>query len=297
MWAERLARYLEVRGYSPHTITAYCADVRQAELFFKSEFGKTIADLSVAELEQYLIVLSQKRYRPRTLNRKMMALRALGRFLRWEGYPITWDASLEVIPATATLPQFLSEKEVVAITDWLEEIPTEWRELRDKVVFLLLITTGMRRGELLRVKVGDVDMNGRWIRVMGKGGKERHLPLLEWMSALLHSYLKERNARRPQVPHLIITDKLRPPYPAMIYRIVRRLSYHLTGKILSPHQLRHTFATVLLNRGVDVMTLKELLGHASLAATQIYTHTSIDQLKKAIIQAHPHGTETIDKSA
>ncbi len=290
MWPERFVRYLAARGYSPHTIRAYRTDIRQAEQFVNEQFGRSLQEVGRKELEAYAMELSRRRYRPRTLNRKIMALRALARFMEWEGRAVPWAAALEAVPVPQHLPRFMSEAEVEKLAQWIEEIPKEWAELRDKVVYLLLVTTGMRRGELMQLKTTDVDLKGRWIRVMGKGGKERQLPLLDFMAALLRRYVKERNARRPEVPHLIVTDRLRPAYPSMIYRVVRRLSYQVTGKWLSPHQLRHTFATVLLNRGVDIITLKELLGHASLAATQVYTHTSVDQLRRAVQQAHPHGS-------
>ncbi len=289
MRAEAFEAYLKARGYSPHTIAAYRSDLTQLLAFLKKE-TEDLAALPPSDIENYLMFLTRRGYARRTLNRKMMTLRTLARmFEARQGRPPAWSRVLETVPTAPKVPSFLSDEEMRALAEWLDEIPEQWPPLRDKVVFLILASTGIRRAELLALTTDDVDMSGRTIQVIGKGNKPRQIPLLDYMHRLLAAYLKRRRSIACATAALIVTDKGRPAYPSLIYRIVRRLSMELAGKTLSPHQLRHSFATVLLNRGVDIMTIKELLGHASLAATQIYTHASVAALKKAVAQAHPHG--------
>ncbi len=289
MWLATFEAHLKARGYSSHTIAAYRTDVRQF-LAFCREMARSPEHLTPSDIETYLMHLARQGYARRTFNRKIMSLRALARMMAArQGQPPGWVAVLEAIPVAPSVPSFLSDEEMKRLAGWLDEIPRQWPELRDKVVFLILAGTGIRRAELLALTIDDVDMDGNRIRVMGKGKKPREIPLLDYMKRILAEYLMRRRQVAVDTPALVLTDKGRPAYPSLIYRIVRRLSLSLTGKFLSPHQLRHSFATVLLNRGVDIMTIKALLGHASLAATQVYTHASVEMLKKALSQAHPHG--------
>ena len=197
-----------------------------------------------------------------------------------------------VVPkAGKKLPLFIEEKEVKALIENMEKsLPVEFEGLRDYLVIKLLYISGMRRAELIAVRDSDIRFDQGIIKIMGKGGKERLIPIDEKTSASLSVYQNLKGELFPDSQSLILTSKGKQAYPNLIYRIVNQaLNGYTTLSRKSPHVMRHTFATQLANNGAELNAVKELLGHASLASTQVYTHTSIDRLKDIYKKAHPKG--------
>ena len=188
------------------------------------------------------------------------------------------------------LPAFVEEQKMDSL---LEDItfPEGFKGLRDKLVLEILYQTGIRRSELIHLQISDIDFQNQLIKVLGKGNKERLIPINRQLSLLINDYLALRKTTFPdllEIGQLMLTDKGKPMYPKFVYNLVKKyLSYVTTQEHRSPHILRHSFATHLSNNGADLNAIKELLGHSSLAATQIYTHNTIDRLKEIYQQAHP----------
>jgi integrase/recombinase XerC len=183
-----------------------------------------------------------------------------------------------------SLPAFVEEESVIKLLDKLEFKDT-FEDTRDKLVLEILYGTGIRLSELIELKEMDVNKHDRTIKVLGKGNKERIIPVNKTLFELIDIYKKKKTSTEP---YLLVTDAGEKTYPMFIYRIVQKyLKLVTTVEKKSPHVLRHTFATHLLNKGADLNAIKDLLGHSSLAATQVYTHNSIEKLKAIFDQAHP----------
>jgi len=190
------------------------------------------------------------------------------------------------------LPEYVSEKEMLIFLDW--EDNEEYEAARDKLIIALLYATGMRRAELINLKHADVDLQQAQIKVLGKGNKERIIPISKRLKNSIKSFnfIKDAFFEHKQTDHLLVTKKGKALYPSLVYNIVKRtLSMITTLNKKSPHILRHTFATHMANNGADLLTIKELLGHASLQSTQVYTHTNIERLKEVYKNAHPASGE------
>lgn len=234
--------------------------------------------------------MAQKGIRPKSINRKISSIKSFYQFLRRkqlvEKNPTLKLASLK---KEKRLPETISQKDLNRLSAILED-SEEFEGVRDHLVIELLYQTGMRRSELIGLKRTDVNFALGRLKVLGKGNKERFIPLSPAILSLLGKYIsvKESNFGEILDGPLIVTNKGSEPYPKFIYNIVHKnLSLVSTSKKRSPHVLRHSFATHLTDEGAELNAVKELLGHSSLAATQIYTHNSIDKLKKAYKQAHP----------
>jgi integrase/recombinase XerC len=238
-------------------------------------------------LRSWVVSLMEEGLNPSSVNRKIASLRAYYGFLRRKNH-ITKDPTkiLTALKTRKKLPAFVEEKamemlfEESAFTD-------DFAGIRDRVILELLYGSGIRLAELIGLGTKDLDLPSRTIRVFGKRAKERIVPVSVPLVVLLQKYLEQR-APAENIDTLIITDSGKEAYPVFIQRTVKKyLSAVTTLSQKSPHVLRHTYATHLLNRGADLNAIKELLGHANLAATQIYTHNSIEKLKKTHQQAHP----------
>jgi len=224
---------------------------------------------------------------PVSINRKIASLRSYYGFLRRKKQ-IDSDPSkiLSALKTRKKLPAFVEEKSMEMLFD-TELFSDDFEGLRDRAILEILYGTGIRLTELVNLEIKDIDLFGRTIRVFGKRAKERMVPVSSALVEIVKKYLEKRSAS-VNTPILILTDSGKPVYPVFVQRTVRRyLSAVTTLSQKSPHVLRHTYATHLLNRGADLNAIKELLGHANLAATQIYTHNSIEKLKKTHQQAHP----------
>ena len=273
---------------SEHTVISYRTDLDQFRkyLLFQYELDKPETATSVM-LRSWIVSLMEEGLNPSSVNRKMASLRSYYGFLRRRKH-ILKDPStiLSSMKARRKLPAFVEEKAMESLFD-SEGFTDDFTGCRDRIILELLYGTGMRLSELIDLEINNLELEARVIRVTGKRGKERLIPI----SALLVDFLKQYlTLRSPEEPTkaLILTDSGKAAYPVFIQRTVSKyLSEVTTLSQKSPHVLRHTYATHLLNRGADLNAIKELLGHANLAATQIYTHNSIEKLKKTHQQAHP----------
>lgn len=273
---------------SEHTVISYRTDLDQFRkyLLFQYELDKPETASSVM-LRSWIVSLMEEKLNPTSINRKMASLRSYYSFLRRRKY-IVKDPSgiLTSMKMRRKLPAFVDEKAMESLFD-SEGFTDDFTGCRDRVIMELLYGTGIRLSELIDLELGNLELEARIIRVTGKRGKERLIPISSLLVDFLKQYLIYRSPEEP-TQALILTDSGKPVYPVFVQRTVKKyLSEVTTLQQKSPHVLRHTYATHLLNRGADLNAIKELLGHANLAATQIYTHNSIEKLKKTHQQAHP----------
>ncbi len=276
---------------SPHTLTAYRSDVTQFLRFLDAVYGfQTPEAVEHPHLRAWVVELLTNDYSARTIHRKLSALKTYFRFLLSQGVIAANPVSNVPSPkAGRQLPAHLPEAALSRLFNDCE-FSDDYAGWRDRLLLELLYATGMRRSELIALRVGSIDWPGRQLKVLGKGNKERLLPFGDQLGGLMRAYLPVRKSAFPQAAtdHLFLTDAGKPLYPKWVYNTVRRyLAVVTTAEQRSPHVLRHSFATHLLDRGADLNAVKALLGHANLAATQVYTHNSIERLKRVYDQAHP----------
>lgn len=269
---------------SKHTVTAYRTDLRQFEEFLKQkETVPENADRHV--VRGWLIALSERKLNAVSINRKIAALRAYYRFLRKKKLAELDPASLlTALKKPRKLPGFVDETAMELLFDssLFEDSPSG---RRDRLIIEILYGTGMRLSELIGLKPGDISLSNATIRVLGKRSKERIIPVTPGLIRLIGEHITRSEAKPGP---LLTTDKGERLYPVFVQRLMKRYLSAVTSiEHKSPHLLRHTYATHLLNRGADLNAIRELLGHTSLAATQVYTHNAIEELKKTFLQAHP----------
>ncbi len=275
---------------SPHTFLAYKNDLSQFGTFLLTTYSiKDLAEISHTHIRAWLVSMMENGLENRSINRKITTLRSLfAHSLEIEKVEI--DPTIKILrPKTSKkLPQFVDEKSMNSILDIANQ-EMEFSSMRDFTMFEMLYHTGMRVSEITGLQTGDIDWINQRIKVLGKRNKERLIPLNPEMINHLKSYLLKRESYFAEsTAALFITDKGNKMYSKFVYSIVvKQLSGFTSLNKKSPHILRHTFATHLLNKGAELNAIKELLGHSSLAATQIYTHNSIEQLKQIYKQAHP----------
>jgi len=292
-------RYLDHLTYekrcSPHTVSAYRRDLEQ--------FGVFLREVGVAQLEQatdrhvrsWMMALMEQGVGPRSVNRKLSALRGFFRFAKLTGSIAVEPTALIDPPKTAKrLPEFVAEQRMDRLFDdqvW----PEGFKGRTDRLVMELLYGTGMRLAELIGLKVGDAEPAAAALKVLGKRNKERIIPIGPALGDSLAAYLAERTlllGPPPANAPLLVDASGKPLARRSVQRLV---VYYLSGvtsqQKRSPHVLRHTFATHMLEHGADLNAVKELLGHAGLAATQVYTHNTVEKLRKVHAKAHPRGGE------
>ena len=279
------------KRYSDKTISSYQNDLTQFELFCSNEYELTaLKSVSYAIIRSWLVSLMEQKLTETTVNRKIAALRSFYKFLLLKG-DITENPTKKIVsPKTKKkLPSFFSEKEIVELLE-NSKFENSFSGHRNHLILALLYGTGIRLSELINLKIDDISTYEKTIKVIGKGNKERLLPVHKELWQHLTAYITERkNFEFNNIcENLLLTDKGKILYPMFVYRIVKEhLTKVTTLEKKHPHLLRHTFATHLLNRGADLNAIKELLGHSSLAATQVYTHNSTEKLKKIFKHAHP----------
>lgn len=280
------------KRFSPHTLTAYRSDLEQFIAFVASTFSLYhLAGISHHHVRAWVVHLLGNDIATSSVRRKLSVLKTWFRFLLQQGEVEANPMQKVQIPKTGKrLPVYVPEKSMHRLLDDMTW-PEGFAGRRDQLIIGLLYHTGMRRAELLGLKLSDIDLERNLLRIMGKGQKERLVPFGKNLQQQLEEYLSEHaQVAEPGCPFLIITDKGKVAYPRYIYGVVKKyLSQVTTIEKKSPHVLRHTFATHLSDRGADLNAVKELLGHSNLAATQIYTHNSIEKLKRVYQKAHPKG--------
>lgn len=276
---------------SPHTVQAYATDLKQCEAYFYALVSDSqLVHATHQELRAWIVTLAQQGLSNCSINRKIAALKSFYKFLHIQGH-ITKDPTqrLSRLKLKKPLPVFLQEKELLGLLD-CHEFEDTFEGWRDKLVLELLYGTGIRLAELLTLQDTAVDLYDNMIKVLGKRNKERIIPFPQSLRQIIEQYRTHRDATVSSntTGLLLVTTTGAPCYPMLVYRLVNKyLREYTHADRHSPHVLRHTFATHLLDKGADLSAIKDLLGHESLAATQLYTHHSLKKLQEVFKQAHP----------
>jgi integrase/recombinase XerC len=294
---DAFAHYLRFeKRYSPHTILAYKGDLDQFAHYLNETYGASeTAALSAdaithIHIRSWLAKLKEDGQQERSINRKISSLSGYCKYLMRQGLlqrnPVRMLHNMRL---SERLPVFLKEQETEFL---MEEISfgEGFKGFTDRLILELLYLTGMRRSELTGLKDKDIEWSLRQLRVLGKGHKERLLPIGEGMLEQLREYIAAKKQAGLQGEYLLVLQDGNKLYDVYVYRVVKHYLSQVTSlKKKSPHILRHTFATHLLHHGAGIQAIKDLLGHASIAATQIYTHINIEELKKVHKLNHPRG--------
>jgi integrase/recombinase XerC len=281
--------YLDLqKRFSPLTSKSYRTDLGQYFDYAGREFhGYSLPGTTYQHIRSFMAFLMDSGYTPVSIGRKLSALKSFFGFLHRTG-EMDHNPALRVqapkIPKK--LPQVIDKDRLAAVFSSMEFDPG-FDGLRDKLIIDLLYQTGIRRAELISLREKDVDLHSQQLKVLGKRGKERIIPFSHQLSRSLENYLRSKRDNKLESQSLLVTGAGKPLRPGQVNVIVARVLGTLTAGKKSPHVLRHSFATHLLDNGADINAVKELLGHASLSATQVYTHNSIEKLKNSYKQAHP----------
>ena len=286
---EFIAYLQNEKRYAAHTLISYKNDLEQYHAFCLNK-DKEGMDLFFRTIRSWVVELMEQDYSAKSIHRKLSALRSYCKYLIKLG-ELDSDPVEKVLKPKLSrrIPQFVDEKSMDLLLDQYE-FGTNYSGVRNRLMINLLYQTGIRRSELTGLTIHSVDMSGKSIKVLGKRDKERIIPLGNEIFAEINAYLNCRSEtfQENEEQCFFLTDKGKQIYPKLVYTVVTRyLGMVSTLEKLSPHILRHTFATHMLNHGADLNAIKELLGHANLSATQVYTHNSFEKLKSIYNQAHP----------
>jgi integrase/recombinase XerC len=278
------------KRYSRHTILAYQNDLVSFFDFLVMQYGETeLSEITHTYIRSWLASLKDEEMKSKSINRKISSLRSFFRYQLKTGV-IKKSPMLKVIAPKneKRLPQFVADKDMATLFNHVE-FPSNWQGATERLLILILYNTGMRLSELTGLKVNQVDTSNCSLKVLGKGNKERVIPVKEELLREISNYIAFRASQGfTDQENLLLSVKGRPLAPRQVYTIVKNyLSKVTTIEKRSPHVLRHSFATHLTNNGADLNAVKELLGHSSLASTQVYTHNTIEKLKNVYRQAHP----------
>ena len=284
------------KKYSIHTIKAYKRDLISLQDFCKETYcQENISHINYSQIRSWVVKLVEDKISNRSINRKISSLKSFYKYLQKiktiQNNPLSGHKALKT-PKKIQVP--FSVKEVNEV---LSNITTNdsFESLMNKLIVELFYSTGMRRAELINLTLGSVDIHSRTIKVLGKRNKERIIPLLPSIVKSIDHYLRYRKELPHQSDYLFLTSKGNKIYETLVYRVINNYFSKVSSKVKkSPHILRHSFATHLLNEGANLNSVKELLGHSSLASTQVYTHNSLDQIKKVYNQAHPRSNKKQD---
>jgi len=280
------------KRYSPHTVTAYKNDLDQFVQFCTERVGDFhVKNVDAKLIRSWVVELMGQKLSERSVNRKVSTIKSFYKFLMKENVIDNNPAVLLPLPKIRKkLPFFVEENNLQHLLD--DGFFTEdFVGIRDKLIITLLYGTGMRLTELLKLKELDVNLRESTIKVLGKRNKERVIPYPVSINKILNLYVNVKNETiGSKTERLLVTESGKPAYEKLIYRVVKEYLAKVTLlEKKSPHVLRHTYATHLLNKGADLNAVKELLGHSNLAATQVYTHTTFERLHQIYKQAHPRG--------
>ena len=277
------------KRYSTHTVNAYKKDLEQFNEFLISDYSTvSFKDANSSIIRSWIIQMIENDISPRSINRKISTLKSFYKHLL-KNNEIDSNPLLKVTtPKTAKrLPVFVGESE---ITDLFTEVEfsNDYEGHRDNLILELFYATGIRLSELVNLEINSIDYHNLTIKVLGKRNKERIIPIGTTLKVKIDNYITERKKLNSNEQQLFLTKVGKKIYPKLVYRVVKHyLSLVTKSSKKSPHVLRHTFATHMLNNGADLNSIKEILGHANLSATQVYTHNTIEKLKNIHKQAHP----------
>lgn len=289
---QQFSDYLKYqKRYSQHTVISYQNDLISFFDFIEITYGAIdIAEIRQSMVRSWLAELKEKGMESRSISRKISTLKSFFKYQLKEEVITTSPMTAIVAPKlNKRLPQFVEKDDVDTLFKAVE-FPANWEGSTERLILQLFYNTGMRQAELVNLKESQVDFSKKVIKVLGKGNKERIIPVNTAVLAGLSEYLaaKRKEFEQPDTVYVLVNRKGVKLYPRYVYNVVNRyLSMVTTISKKSPHILRHTFATHLMNNGADLNAVKELLGHSSLAATQIYTHNTIEKLKDIHKKAHP----------
>ena len=285
-------KYLQYeKRLSPNTVLAYQIDLQQLHDFLQTQHAHSeISTASYSQIRTWIVSLVETGMESASVNRKIACLRSFFKFLLKQEViskdPMT---KITVLKTKKRLPRFVKEDDMVNLLD-NQVFDNTFEGQRNRLILEIFYCTGVRLSELINLKERSVDLQNRTIKVLGKRNKERVIPFSASLVPIIENYLSIRNREVEMKDHgnLFVRENGQPCYPMMIYKIVKKYLDQFPGvEQRSPHILRHTYATHLLNKGADLNAVKDLLGHTSLAATQVYTHNSMEKLKKIFEQAHP----------
>jgi integrase/recombinase XerC len=290
MHLDQFLNYLQFeKRCSSHTITAYTSDLQAFSLFLKEIYElENLQEINYQQIRSWIVSLLENNYDEKSINRKISCLKSYFNFLV-KNYFIPKSPMGKVVSPKQIqkLPVFIEKQGMDNLLDG-QEFEQNFEGNRDRLILEMFYCTGMRLNELINIKIPDVDFSRENVKVLGKRNKERIIPMLAHLIALIKSFLAEWHLNPIASNYLFTNAKSGKISPRLVYKIVNAyLSRATTSDKKSPHVLRHTFATHMLNNGADLNAIKEILGHANLQATQIYTHNSIERLKSIHKQAHP----------
>ena len=274
---------------SRHTIVAYSGDLAQFYTFLQTTYEiNKISDINHTVIRSWVVELMEQKVSPRSVNRKITTLKTFYKYLLRQG-TVTENPMLKIMsPKTSKrLPVFVEKDNMNTLIDTIE-FGEDAEGIRNKLIIELFYATGIRLSELINLKIDNVDLHACHIKVLGKRNKERIVPFNDQLKSSIQNYIDKKRSLPSQFLFQMKSGKKM--YEKFVYRLVNEyLSMITTIDKTSPHVLRHTFATHMLNNGADLNAIKELLGHSSLAATQVYTHNTVEKLKNIHKQAHPKG--------
>lgn len=282
---------LHEKKYSLHTVTSYKKDLESFYEFINAEYGSSqIDEVNYQQIRLWIVSLVESGISNRTVNRKISALNSYYKFLiKIEQIKASPLAKHKALKTNKKVQIPFSEQEMKTVINELHH-DTDFEGLRNRLIIELFYATGIRRIELVQIKLSDIDLSNNTLKVLGKRNKERYIPLINSVVETINQYILVRNTLETIIdkPFLFLTKKGLKIYENLVYRIINDYFSKASTKVKkSPHILRHSFATHLLNQGANLNAVKELLGHTSLSATQVYTHNSIAELKKVYSNTHP----------
>ena len=277
------------RNYSDHTITAYKNDINSFFEFCLNEFDiEALAEVNYGQIRSWIVLLVDAGISNNSINRKISSLKSFYKFLqKTEQVKVNPLVKHKALKVAKKVQVPFTVKEVNEVIAALSE-GDDFVLLRDKLIVELFYSTGMRRAELIGLRLNSVNIETQSLKVLGKRNKERLIPLIPSVVDTIRNYLIKRQELAFETDFLLVTEKGNKIYETLVYRVINNYFSKVSTKVKkSPHILRHSFATHLLNQGADLNSVKELLGHSSLASTQVYTHNSLDKIKEVYNQAHP----------
>ncbi len=277
------------KRFSQHTITSYQTDLVSFFDYLVTQYGPiALPDISHIYIRSWLASLKEAEISSKSINRKISTLRSFFKYQVKRSFLEQTPMTKIIAPkAEKRLPQFVSEKDMGVLFDHVD-FGDDWKGKTDRLLMSIFYNTGMRLSEVVNLKESQVNFSSNTFKVLGKGNKERIIPVSNVLLSTLKDYLQEKKSLSFTSEFALVTDKGKPLALRNVYTVVNKyLSLVTTIEKRSPHVMRHTFATHLLNSGADLNAVKELLGHSSLAATQVYTHNTIEKLKNIHLKAHP----------